>query len=97
MISGVPEHVDGRMLAIAEKAGARLVNRDRMWHYTEGVQQLGPDLGAARHPDPARARRRCGSTPAGAGSPRPNFPGFDTLGTLAAHHARPATTTRGSC
>ena len=38
MISGVPAHVDGRMMAIAERAGARLVNRDRMWHYTEGIQ-----------------------------------------------------------
>ncbi len=42
MISGVPEHVDGRMLAIAERAGGRLVNRDRMWHYTEGIQNWDP-------------------------------------------------------
>ena len=32
MISGVPEHVDGRMIGITEAAGARLINRDRMWH-----------------------------------------------------------------
>ena len=38
MICGVPEHVDGRMLAIAERAGGRLVNRDRMWHYAEGIE-----------------------------------------------------------
>ncbi|WP_370193441.1 FAD-binding dehydrogenase, partial [Aurantimonas coralicida] len=37
MISGVPAHVDGRMLEIAEAAGGRVINRDRMWHYTEGV------------------------------------------------------------
>lgn len=83
MISGVPEHVDGRMLAIAEQAGARLVNRDRMWHYTEGVENWNPIW--ARHgirilPGPsslwldARGRR----------FPAPVFPGFDTLGTLAA-------------
>jgi predicted oxidoreductase len=42
MISGVPEHVDGRMLAIAERAGGRLVNCDRMWHYTEGIQNWDP-------------------------------------------------------
>src|SRR6266568_8089435 len=42
MICGVPEHVDGRMLAIAERAGGRLVNRDRMWHYTEGIQNWDP-------------------------------------------------------
>jgi predicted oxidoreductase len=42
MITGVPAYVDGRMLAIAETAGVRLVNRDRMWHYTEGVQNWDP-------------------------------------------------------
>ena len=83
MISGVPEHVDGRMLAITEAAGGRLVNRDRMWHYTEGIRNWNPIW--ARHgirilpgPSPlwldARGRR----------FPAPNFPGFDTLGTLAA-------------
>ncbi len=83
MISGVPEHVDGRMLAIAERAGARLVNRDRMWHYTEGIRNWNPIW--ARHgirilPGPsslwfdARGRR----------FPAPHFPGFDTLATLGA-------------
>ncbi len=33
-VIGVPAHVDGRMLKIAEDQGARIVNRDRMWHYT---------------------------------------------------------------
>ena len=83
LIFGVPEHVDGRMLAIAGRAGGRLVNQDRMWHYTEGIQNWDPIW--ARHgirilPGPsslwldARGRR----------FPAPNFPGFDTLGTLAA-------------
>jgi uncharacterized protein len=83
MISGVPEHVDGRMLAIAARAGGRLVNQDRMWHYTEGIANWDPIWG--RHgirilPGPsslwldARGQR----------FPAPNFPGFDTLGTLAA-------------
>lgn len=36
MVAGVPAHVDGRMLGIAEEAGARVINGDRMWHYTEG-------------------------------------------------------------
>ncbi len=86
MICGVPEHVDGRMLAIAERAGGRVVNRDRMWHYTEGIQNWDPIW--ARHgirilPGPsslwfdARGRR----------FPPPHFPGFDTLGTLAAIQA----------
>ena len=38
MLSGVPAHVDGRMLAIAEAAGGTVINRDRMWHYVEGIQ-----------------------------------------------------------
>ncbi|HUB21862.1 MAG TPA: FAD-binding dehydrogenase [Streptosporangiaceae bacterium] len=83
MICGVPEHVDGRMLAIAERAGGRLVNRDRMWHYTEGIENWDPiwaGHGIRILPGPsslwldARGRR----------FPAPNFPGFDTLGTLGA-------------
>ena len=83
MICGVPEYVDGRMLAIAARAGGRLVNHDRMWHYTEGIQNWDPiwaDHGIRILPGPsslwldARGRR----------FPAPNFPGFDTLGTLEA-------------
>lgn len=81
MLSGVPAHVDGRMLGIAEKAGARLVNGDRMWHYVEGIDNYAPVW--AKHgirilPGPssiwldARGNRL----------PGPLFPGFDTLGTL---------------
>ncbi|MEU9981446.1 FAD-binding dehydrogenase [Streptomyces sp. NPDC050856] len=81
MLSGVPAHVDGLMLGITESAGGHHINRDRMWHYTEGVQNWNPVW--ARHgirilPGPsslwldARGRRL----------PVPLFPGFDTLGTL---------------
>ncbi|WP_145726532.1 FAD-binding dehydrogenase [Nocardioides sp. J9] len=42
MIAGVPAHVDGRMLAISESAGANLVNRDRMWAYVEGIHNWDP-------------------------------------------------------
>ncbi|OBG47689.1 FAD-binding dehydrogenase [Mycolicibacterium fortuitum] len=42
LISGVPAHVDGRMLAVCEAAGARVVNRDRMWAYVEGVHNWNP-------------------------------------------------------
>lgn len=81
MLSGVPAHVDGRMLGIAEAAGGRLVNRDRMWHYTEGIENwnsIWPQHGIRilSGPSPlwldARGRRL----------PVPLFPGFDTLGTL---------------
>jgi uncharacterized protein len=82
MISGVPAHVDGRLLAIAETAGASLINRDRMWHYTEGITNwdpIWPAHGIRILPGPsslwldARGNRL----------PAPLFPGFDTLGTLA--------------
>ncbi|GAA0462229.1 FAD-binding dehydrogenase [Alkalibacillus silvisoli] len=81
MISGVPDYVDGRMVTIAEDAGARVVNKDRMWHYTEGIKNWNPvwsNHGIRILPGPssiwldAEGRR----------FPAPNFPGFDTLGTL---------------
>jgi predicted oxidoreductase len=81
MLSGVPDHVDGRMLGIAESAGARLINRDRMWHYVEGIHNWNPlwtGHGIRILPGPssiwldARGNRL----------PIPLFPGFDTLGTL---------------
>ncbi|MFE4825326.1 FAD-binding dehydrogenase [Streptomyces sp. NPDC056672] len=81
LLSGVPAHVDGLMLGITEAAGGHHINRDRMWHYTEGIENWNPVW--ARHgirilPGPsslwldARGRRL----------PVPLFPGFDTLGTL---------------
>ena len=42
LIVGVPEHVDGRVLEISARSGANLINRDRMWHYTEGVAHFAP-------------------------------------------------------
>ena len=81
MLSGVPAHVDGRMLGITEKAGARLINGDRMWHYVEGVQNWNPVW--ARHgirilPGPSSLWLDA----EGNRLPVPLFPGFDTLGTL---------------
>jgi predicted oxidoreductase len=81
MITGVPAYVDGRMLDIAAGAGARLVNRDRMWHYTEGIRNwdpIWPGHGIRILPAPssmwfdALGRRL----------PDPCLPGYDTLGTL---------------
>ena len=81
MVSGVPEHVDGRMIGITEAAGARLINRDRMWHYVEGLQNwnpIWPRHGIRILPGPssmwfdAFGRRL----------PAPFYPGYDTLGTL---------------
>src|SRR5262245_54122285 len=81
LITGVPDHVDGRMLAITEAAGGTVINRDRMWHYVEGVKNWNPIW--SNHairilPGPsslwldAQGRRL----------PVPFYPGFDTLGTL---------------
>ncbi|RWO02806.1 FAD-binding dehydrogenase [Mesorhizobium sp.] len=81
MISGVPDHVDGRMLAITEQAGGSIINRDRMWHYVEGIRNWAPlwtDHAIRILPGPsslwldARGKRL----------PVPLYPGFDTLGTL---------------
>ncbi|MGE8206517.1 FAD-binding dehydrogenase [Heyndrickxia sp. NPDC080065] len=86
MISGVPEHVDGRMLAITEKAGGRIVNRDRMWHYTEGIKNWNPVWpmhGIRILPGPSSLWFDAN----GKRFPVPNFPGFDTLGTLEAIQA----------
>ena len=82
MISGVPAHVDGRMLDIAAGAGGRLVNRDRMWHYTEGLTNwdpIWPMHGIRILPGPSSLWLDA----TGHRLPVPLFPGFDTLGTLA--------------
>src|SRR5699024_7228252 len=81
MISGVPAHVDGRMLSITEQAGGRIVNRDRMWHYTEGIKNwrpVWPEHGIRILPGPSSLWFDA----EGNRLPAPNFPGFDTLGTL---------------
>ncbi len=81
MITGVPAYVDGRMLDIAAEAGARLVNRDRMWHYVEGVQNWAPIW-------PKHAIRILpGPSPLwfdalGQRLPFPALPGYDTVATL---------------
>lgn len=81
LLSGVPAHVDGRMIGIAQKAGARVINPDRMWHYTEGITNydpIWPQHGIRIIPGPSSLWLD------GAGNrlPVPLFPGFDTLGTL---------------
>ncbi|PWC03995.1 FAD-binding dehydrogenase [Agromyces badenianii] len=81
MLSGVPAHVDGRMLGIAEASGARLVNGDRMWHYTEGITNwnpIWPMHGIRILPGPSSLWFDA----TGTRLPVPLFPGFDTLGTL---------------
>jgi predicted oxidoreductase len=81
MISGVPAHVDGRMLQIAQDAGARSINPDRMWHYVEGINNwnpIWPMHGIRILPGPSSLWLDA----VGRRLPVPLFPGFDTLGTL---------------
>jgi predicted oxidoreductase len=81
LLSGVPEHVDGRMIGISEAAGARVINSDRMWHYTEGITNydpIWPMHGIRILPGPSSLWLDA----TGKRLPAPLYPGFDTLGTL---------------
>jgi predicted oxidoreductase len=42
MVCGVPASTDGAGLGIVARAGGRVINNDRMWHYTEGVRNWNP-------------------------------------------------------
>jgi predicted oxidoreductase len=81
MLSGVPDHVDGLMQGVVERAGGRLINADRMWHYPEGIDNYAPIW--SHH----GIRILSGPTPLwldarGKRFPVPLFPGFDGLGAL---------------
>lgn len=81
LLVGVPAHVDGRMIGITESAGGRVINRDRMWHYTEGITNfdpIWPGHGIRIIPGPSSLWLDA----AGVRLPGPLYPGFDTLGTL---------------
>lgn len=83
MISGVPHHVDGRMLAITQEAGGSVINGDRMWHYTEGLRNwdpIWPNHGIRILPGPSSLWLDADGNRFSA----PAMPGFDTLGTLKA-------------
>lgn len=82
MVSGVPAHVDGRMLRITQDAGANVINPDRMWHYVEGLRNwdpIWPNHGIRILPGPSSLWLDA----EGNRLPAPLYPGFDTLGTLA--------------
>jgi predicted oxidoreductase len=81
LLSGVPAHVDGRTIAISQQAGARVINPDRMWHYTEGITNYDPIWplhGIRIIPGPSSLWLDA----SGKRLPVPLYPGFDTLGTL---------------
>ncbi len=80
MVSGVPDHVDGRMLEVVATSGGHIINADRMWHYPEGIHNFAPIW--SNH----AIRILSGPSPlwldaCGQRLPIPLFPGFDTLGT----------------
>lgn len=81
MVSGVPHHVDGRMIGITQASGGAVINPDRMWHYTEGLRNwdpIWPNHGIRILPGPSSFW--CDAD--GQRLPAPAMPGFDTLGTL---------------
>ncbi len=83
MICGVPAHVDGLMLDVTRRAGASVINTDRMWHYTEGVRNwnpIWPAHGIRILPGPSSMWFDA----TGKRLSAPCFPGFDTLSTLKA-------------
>ncbi|KAL0468020.1 FAD binding domain-containing protein [Neurospora intermedia] len=81
MVMGVPAHVDGRMIDIAEGVGASVINKDRMWHYTEGLKNWDPIWpGHGIRVLPAPSSLWLDAT--GKRLPPFLFPGCDTLGTL---------------
>ena len=81
MVCGVPASTDGAGLGIVARAGGRVINNDRMWHYTEGVRNwnpVWPDHGIRILPGPSSLWLDAN----GVRLPAPLFPGFDTLETL---------------
>ncbi len=81
MIAGVPDYVDGLMVEATSRAGGRLINPDRMWHYPEGVVNHTPiwtNHGIRILPGPSSLWLDAN----GHRLPAPLFPGFDSLGAL---------------
>ncbi|MFC3850936.1 FAD-binding dehydrogenase [Corynebacterium hansenii] len=81
MVVGVPAHVDGRGIDIAGAAGAHLINRDRMWHYAEGMANwdpIWPGHGIRIIPGPSSLWFDA----EGNRLPAPLIPGADTVKTM---------------
>lgn len=81
MVQGVPDYVDGSMIEVAQNAGAHFINKDRMWHYVEGIQNwnsIWSNHGIRILPGPSSLWFDA----LGNRLPAPYLPGFDTLGTL---------------
>ncbi|OFK67757.1 FAD-binding dehydrogenase [Corynebacterium sp. HMSC076G08] len=82
LVTGVPAHVDGRGIDIAQQAGASVVNTDRMWAYTEGMtnwNSIWPGHGIRIIPGPSALWLDA----EGNRLPTNLFPGTDNLAALA--------------
>lgn len=81
MIQGVPDSTDGKMIELSETLGVNIVNKDRMWHYTEGIHNHSPiwsKHGIRIIPGPSSIWLDAKGNRMSA----PDFPGFDTLHSL---------------
>lgn len=81
MIQGVPDSTDGKAIEIAENSGVNVVNKDRMWHYTEGIKNHSPiwnKHGIRIIPGPSSVWLDA----TGRRMNIPDYPGFDTLHSL---------------
>lgn len=81
MIQGVPDSTDGKMIELSESLGVNIVNKDRMWHYTEGIHNHSPiwtKHGIRIIPGPSSIWLDAKGNRMSA----PDFPGFDTLHSL---------------
>ncbi|AQA04714.1 FAD-binding dehydrogenase [Mycobacterium sp. MS1601] len=81
MLCGNPAYVDGAMIAIARKAGAKVANENRLWFYPDGVANidpLWPDHGIHVTAGPSALWL----DGAGRRLPAPLFPNFDTVGAV---------------
>lgn len=82
MLSGVPQHVDGLLQQQVAAQGGRVINPDRMWHYTEGLRNwnpVWPNHAIRVLPGPSSLWL----DPRGRRLPFPHIPGGSTLDTLA--------------
>lgn len=81
MLCGNPAYVDGSMIAVAKRAGAKIANENRLWFYPDGVTNIDPvwpNHGIHVTAGPS-ALWLDGS---GIRLPPPLYPNFDTVGAV---------------
>ena len=96
MLSGVPAHVDGRMIGITEAAGARADQPRPDVALCRGHREFRRRSGRCTPSASCPARHRCGSTPPASGCRRRNSPAPTRSGSSTTS-CRPAMIIPGSC